>query len=42
MNNGSDQEHIRRHERTEKILEAIAVKQEKTEASSALSSNPKS
>ena len=31
MNNGSDQEHIRRHERTEKILEAIAAKQEKTE-----------
>ena len=31
MNNGSDREHIRRHERTEKILEAVAAKQEKTE-----------
>ncbi|HLJ18361.1 MAG TPA: hypothetical protein VKV15_27975 [Bryobacteraceae bacterium] len=31
MNNGSDQEYIRRHERTEKILEAVAAKQEKTE-----------
>ena len=31
MNNGHDQEHIRRHERTERLLAALADRQEKTD-----------
>ena len=29
--NGHDQEHHRRHERTERLIEALAIRQEKTE-----------